>query len=334
MRILVTGGCGFIGSHFVRRLLTAHPEHEVVNIDKLTYAGNPANLKDIEGDRRYRFVRGDISEVADVRKAMEGGIDAVVNLAAETHVDRSLMGAGSFIQTDVFGTYVLMEECRRAGVTRYLQVSTDEVYGSVEEGSFTEESPLSPNSPYAASKAGGDMMVRAYVVSHGFPAIITRCSNNYGPNQYPEKMIPLFVTNLIDGKKVPLYGDGMNVRDWIHVEDHCSALDFVLHKGSLGEVYNISADNELTNREITSQILRLLEKDASWIEPVPDRPGHDRRYSLSSAKLRLLGWAPTVPFERGIGETISWYVDHPEWWKVIKSGEFMDYYRRQYGAST
>jgi dTDP-glucose 4,6-dehydratase len=329
MRILVTGGSGFIGSHFIRLLLGGGADDRVTNLDKLTYAGNPENLRDVEDDPRYRFLRGDIADPAAVREAMEG-VDAVVNFAAETHVDRSIHSADDFIRTDILGVHTLLEEARRRKVPRFVHISTDEVYGSIAQGAFTEESPLSPSSPYSASKAGGDLLALAYHRTHGLPVVITRSSNNYGPNQYPEKVIPLFITNLIEGRRVPLYGDGLNVRDWLHVEDNCRAILLVLREGREGEVYNIGAGQELTNLELTRTLVRLLDRDESFIQRVEDRPAHDRRYSVDSRKVRALGWSPRIGTAQGLAATVRWYQEHPGWWTRIKSGEYLEYYRRQY----
>jgi dTDP-glucose 4,6-dehydratase len=331
-RILVTGGCGFIGSNFVRFLLRERPEWEVVNLDKLTYAGRLENLQDIAHDPRYRFLQGDICDSATVREAM-ASCQLAINFAAETHVDRSLLGAAHFIDTDVKGVMVLLEEARRVGLERFIQVSTDEVYGSIDQGSCCEDSPLNPRNPYAASKAGGDRMAYAYWATYGVPVIITRASNNYGPYQYPEKLIPLFVTNALRNEPLPLYGDGRNVRDWLFVEDHCRALLFLLEKGQPGEVYNIAGGNEKENIEITRAVLRLLGKPESLIRYVADRPGHDRRYSLDASKLRALGWQPQVSFEEGLERTVRWYVENTWWWQPIKDhdGEFRRYYQLQYG---
>ena len=331
MRVLVTGGAGFIGSHFVRHLLTTHPEYEVVNLDKLTYAGNPANLADVAADPRYRFVHGDICDATLVREVM-AGCDAVVNFAAESHVDRSIQDAGDFLRTDVLGTWVLLEAARLHRISRYLQVSTDEVYGSIGRGAFRETDPLRPSSPYAASKAGGDHMVLAYWTTHRLPVLLTRASNNFGPNQYPEKVIPLFITNALDDQPLPLYGDGRQVRDWLYVRDHCAALDLVLHKGAEGEVYNVGAGAELENIALTRRILDLLGKPERLIQAVTDRPGHDRRYAVDTARLRALGWQPVHSFEDALAATVAWYRAHEAWWRPLKSGEFRAYYDRQYGA--
>jgi len=331
MRIVVTGGAGFIGSNFVRYLLGKYAGLEVVNLDKLTYAGNLENLRDVEDDARYSFVKGDICDAVVVRAALDGA-DAVVNFAAETHVDRSISGPQDFISTDVLGTHTLLEAVRELGVKRYLQISTDEVYGSAESGSFTEESDLAPSSPYSASKAGGDLQVLAYYRTYGTPVLITRSSNNYGGWQYPEKIIPLFITNAIDDLPLPMYGDGLNVRDWLHVEDNCSAIDTVLHEGELGEVYNIGGGNEVPNLALTRRILELLGKGEDLIRYVVDRPGHDRRYSIDCAKVRALGWEPAVGFEDGLERTVAWYRDNPEWWRRLKSGEWREYYAQQYSG--
>lgn len=332
MRVLVTGGAGFIGSHFIRHLLRTYPDYRVVNLDKLTYAGNLANLADLADDPRYRFVRGDICDPDVVREAMRG-CDAVVNFAAESHVDRSIQHAGDFIRTDVYGTWVLLEAARALGVRRYVQVSTDEVYGSIATGAFRETDALRPSSPYAASKAGGDHMVLAYWTTFRLPVLVTRGSNTFGPNQYPEKVIPLFVTNALEDRPLPLYGDGRQVRDWLYVLDHCAAIDLVLHRGVPGEVYNVGGGCELENLTLTRRILALLGKPESLIQPVADRPGHDRRYALDTAKLRALGWAPAHPFDEALAATVRWYATHPEWWRPLKSGEFLAYYRRQYGGA-
>lgn len=302
--------------------------------DALTYAGNLDNLSGLEDEPRLEFVRGDICDSDTVTALLERTETwAVVNFAAESHVDRSIHGCAEFIRTNVQGTQVLLDACRQAGVARFLQVSTDEVYGSLgPDGLFTERSALAPNSPYSASKAAADLLVRSYFKTHGQPVLVTRCSNNYGPYQFPEKVIPLFITNLLQGEKVPLYGDGLNVRDWIHVADHCDALLAVLERGRPGEVYNIGADNELTNLELTHRILAALDKDETMIRPVKDRPGHDRRYAIDSAKMREeLGWSPAVRFDDGLAETVRWYIENESWWRAIKSGEYLKYYELQYG---
>jgi dTDP-glucose 4,6-dehydratase len=333
VKILVTGGAGFIGSNFIRYLLNHHPAYTIINIDKLTYAGNLDNLKDVEGNHRYFFVRGDIADSECVTRIIDDGVDAIVNFAAESHVDRSIEDAGIFLKTNVLGTQVLLEAGRRKGIKRFIQVSTDEVYGSLgPEGSFTEDSPLKPNSPYAASKTAADLLVRAYHKTFGFPGIITRCSNNYGPYQFPEKLIPLFITNALAQEPLPLYGDGLNIRDWIQVEDHCRAIDLILHQGAIGEIYNIGGGAEKTNLELTRIILKKLNRPETLIRYVKDRPGHDRRYAIDPGKLkRELGWKPLYTFERGIEETIRWYGENRWWWEKIKSGEYREYYQRMYG---
>jgi dTDP-glucose 4,6-dehydratase len=316
-RVLVTGGAGFIGSNFIHYILNKYDDYEIVNFDKLTYAGNLENLADIQDDKRYRFIRGDICDREAVAAAIKDA-DIVVNFAAESHVDRSIEGPGSFIQTDVFGTFVLLEASRNNEVSLYVQISTDEVYGSIENGSFKETDPLKPNSPYSASKAGADMVVRSFNKTYGLPTIITRSSNNFGPNQYPEKVIPLFVTNLIDDIPVPLYGDGMNVRDWIYIEDNCAGIDFVMHKGKAGEIYNIGGGNERPNIWITRKILEIMGKPESMIKYVKDRPGHDRRYSVDCDKLKSLGWNPRYDFESALERTIMWYQQNEKWWRKLK----------------
>ncbi|MBI2654867.1 dTDP-glucose 4,6-dehydratase [Candidatus Woesearchaeota archaeon] len=329
MQVLVTGGLGFIGSNFIRHILGKYPQYNVTNLDKITYAGNPENLRDIEKNKNYSFVKGDICDAKIVDKLVEGK-DIVLNFAAETHVDRSIDDPKRFIRTDVDGTHTLLEASRKHNIKKFIQVSTDEVYGSIEKGSFTEESALQPNSPYSASKAGGDLIARSYNKTFGVPVIITRSSNNFGQYQYPEKLLPLFITNLLEGKKVPVYGDGLNVRDWLYVIDNCEAIDFIMHKGAIGEIYNIGADNEKTNIEITKLLLSELGKDESSIEYVKDRPGHDRRYSINSSKLRKLGWRPRFKFEQALKDTVKWYKNNQNWWKKIKSGEYKEYYRKHY----
>jgi len=333
MKMLVTGGAGFIGSNFVRHMLDAHPGCRIVNLDLLTYAGNLENLAGIESREDYRFVRGDIADARLLEELFSGGVEAVVNFAAESHVDRSIEDPAHFLRTNVLGTQALLDAARRHGVSRFLQVSTDEVYGSLgPQGRFTEKSELAPNSPYSASKAAADLMARAYGKTYGLPVMVTRCSNNYGPYQFPEKLIPLFITNALADDPLPVYGDGLYVRDWIHVRDHCEALDRVLHHGEPGEVYNVGADEEHDNLEITGIILRALGKDPSLIRHVKDRPGHDRRYAIDSAKIRRgLGWRPQTSFPEGMRQTIQWYVEHRPWWEKIKSGEYRHYYERMYG---
>ncbi len=323
MRLLVTGGAGFIGSHYVRTLLAGgYPGYEDADVtvyDKLTYAGNLENLAPVADSPRYRFVQADILDGATLDEVLPGH-DAVINFAAESHVDRSISGAADFVLTNAVGVQTLLDACLRAGIPRVVQVSTDEVYGSIAEGSFREGDPLEPNSPYSAAKAGGDLIARAYYVTHRLNVSITRCTNNYGPYQYPEKVIPLFVTNLLDGRRVPLYGDGLNVRDWLHVDDHCRGIQLVLDKGRAGEVYNIGGGVELTNRELTERLLAATGRDwDSYVSYVEDRKGHDRRYSLSDDKIRAeLGYQPQVSFEQGLPETVQWYRDHEAWWRPMK----------------
>ncbi len=336
--VLVTGGAGFIGSNFIRYFLRRNPLSIVINVDKLTYAGNPENLKDIEENENYHFFRADICDKAVLRGIFDKYMpDVVINFAAESHVDRSIIEPEEFLKTNIYGTYSLLEIAREKGIGLFLQVSTDEVYGSIESGSFREDSPLSPNSPYAASKAGADMLVRAYNKTYGFPAIITRCANNYGPYQFPEKLIPLVIINALNGKLVPIYGDGKNRRDWIYVADHCSAIELIFKKGVPGEIYNIDSGEERENIEVVKMILKEVSerigKDViSLINFVKDRPGHDRRYSMDSSKLRAMGWSPSYFFEYGIRQTIDWYMENRQWWQRIISGEYMQYYERQYGA--
>jgi len=329
VKILVTGGAGFIGSNFVRHVLTAHADDAVINFDKLTYAGNLENLRDVETDPRYRFVRGDIGDRAQVLEAMEG-VDAVVHFAAETHVDRSNAGAAEFLSTNVTGTFTLLEAARELKVARFVAIGTDEVYGSIAKGAARELDPLNPSNPYSASKAAADLLARAYWTTHRLPVIVTRSSNNFGPYQYPEKVIPLFITNAIEDKPLPLYGDGKNVRDWLYVLDNCAAIDLVLRKGKEGEVYNIGGSHEVENIVLTRQVLHLVGKPETLITPVVDRPGHDRRYALDSGKAHGLGWKPTHTFPKALEATVSWYKEHEAWWKPIKSGAFRAYYEKQY----
>jgi len=322
MRVFVTGGAGFIGSHYVRTLLTggysAYAEAEITVFDKLTYAGNLANLAPVSDRPGYRFVQGDIADTKHLLEVLPGH-DVVINFAAETHVDRSIVGAQDFVITNVLGAQTLFDACLRAEIPRVVHVSTDEVYGSIEEGSWTEDWPLAPNSPYSAAKAGADLLARAYATTYGLPVSITRCSNNYGPYQFPEKVIPLFVTNLIDGGKVPLYGDGLNIRDWLHVSDHCRGIQLVAEVGQPGEVYNIGGGRELTNKELTELLLAATGRDWSAVEYVTDRKGHDRRYSLDHGKLAALGYEPQVSFEDGLAQTVAWYRDNRSWWEPLKA---------------
>ncbi|MDE3243564.1 MAG: dTDP-glucose 4,6-dehydratase [Nitrospirota bacterium] len=331
MRILVTGGAGFIGSHLVRRLL-ANEADSVVNMDALRYSGNLENLADVAEHPRYTFVHADICDAHAVAKVMkEYRVEGVINCAAETHVDRSIVEPGAFAKTDVIGTAVLLDEARQAGIARFLHVSTDEVYGSVEAGSSKEEDPLDPRSPYSASKAGGDLLARSYWTTYRFPVMLTRGSNTYGPNQYPEKFIPLFVTNALDDQPLPMYGDGRYRRDWLSVFDHCAGIEYVFRHGEPGTIYNIGGGNERENIAVAEVILAHLGKPTSLIRFVQDRPGHDRRYAVDCGRLRSLGWAPTVPFEEGLRATVDWYRNNQGWWRKIKSGEFRAYYEQMYG---
>lgn len=332
--VLVTGGAGFIGSNFINHLLSKRDDLFIVNIDKLTYAGNLENLKESEGKPNYKFVKGDITNNEFVNFLFEKyKFNYVVNFAAETHVDRSILGSEVFFKTNVIGTNVLLEAAKRYSVERYLQISTDEVYGSLgPQGLFTETTPLSPNSPYSSSKASADMMALSFYHTYGLPVLITRCSNNYGPLQFPEKLIPLMIINALNNKKLPVYGDGLNVRDWIYVIDHNKAVELVLEKGKIGEVYNIGASREMKNIDIIKLILNKLEKPESLIEYVKDRPGHDRRYAIDSSKIQSeLGWKPTFEFEQAIDRTINWYLENKTWWQRIISGEYQSYYEKQYG---
>ena len=332
MRILVTGGAGFIGSNFVRYVARAHPAWEIVVLDKLTYAGRRENLAGLEERPGFRFVKGDIADPQAVAGVLPG-CDYVANFAAETHVDRSLYDAGSFIMTDVYGTFVLLEAARRApGLKLFVQISTDEVYGSVESGSSAESDPLMPRNPYSASKAGADRLAYSYWTTYDVPVIVTRAANNYGPYQFPEKIIPLFVTHALEGIPLPLYGDGMNVRDWLHVDDHCRAIDLLIEKGAPGETYNVGGGNEVPNLDLTRRILGLLGKPETLIRRVADRPGHDRRYSLDCARLRGLGWSPQVPFDAGLRATVEWYRANEAWWRPLKEANpaFREHYQRHY----
>ena len=331
MRWFLTGGLGFIGSNFIRLALRERPGLEIVNLDAMTYAGNPANLADLQGNPRYRFVKGDIADPAAVRTALADGADAIVNFAAETHVDRSILDPEAFLRTSIFGTYVLLEAARELNIPRFVQVSTDEVYGDVSEGESLEDDPLRPRSPYSAAKAGGDLQVLAYATTYGTPVMITRGSNTYGPYQYPEKLMPLFITNLIDDQTVPVYGDGKQIRDWLHVDDHARGIMHVLEHGQLGNVYNIGGGNPHINLEITQRLVRACGRSMdTHVRHVEDRAGHDRRYAVDTTKARALGWKPRVPFESGLAETVEWYRENEGWWRPLKSGEFADYYKRQY----
>jgi dTDP-glucose 4,6-dehydratase len=334
VEVLVTGGAGFIGSNFVRHALAAHPDWRITNLDKLTYAGRIETIADLMDHPRHHFVRGDIGDETVAGPLVEQS-HVVVHFAAETHVDRSIKAAGDFIKTDVLGTFVLLEAARRAPhLKRFVQISTDEVYGSVPEGASRETDELKPRNPYSASKSGADRLAYSYFATYGVPVIVTRASNNYGPYQFPEKVIPLFVTNAIDGKPLPLYGDGLNVRDWLHVDDHCRALDLLIHRGDDGEVYNVGGGNEVRNVDLTHRILELTDRPSSLIEPVRDRPGHDRRYALDTSKARALGWAPTVDFAEGLAATVQWYRANETWWRPIKEQDaaYREYYASHYGT--
>ncbi|OFW05567.1 MAG: dTDP-glucose 4,6-dehydratase [Acidobacteria bacterium RIFCSPLOWO2_02_FULL_67_36] len=334
IKVLVTGGAGFIGSNFVRHALSTHGDWEVTTLDKLTYAGRLENLKDVMDNPRHAFVKGDVADPTAAGPLVAES-EIVVHFAAETHVDRSIAGAGEFIMTDVYGTFVLLEAARQApSLRRFVQISTDEVYGSVADGSSRETDELRPRNPYSASKAGADRLAYSYWATYGVPVIVTRASNNYGPNQFPEKVIPLFITNAIDNVPVPLYGDGLNERDWLHVSDHCQALDLLIDAGVSGEVYNIGGGNQVRNVDLTRSILQLLDKPESLIRPVADRLGHDRRYSLDTSRLRRLGWTPRISFDMGLAQTVAWYAQNEWWWRPIKDADpaFRTYYESQYGS--
>ncbi len=334
-RLLVTGGCGFIGSNFIQQWLIDNPDGSIVNLDKLTYAGNPENLAGWDDSDRLELVVGDIGDRTVVDKILASGdIEAVVNFAAESHVDRSILDSTPFLHTNILGTQVLIDASRAAGVSRFVQVSTDEVYGSLgPTGAFTESTPLAPNSPYSASKAAADLLVRAAVQTHGFPGLITRCSNNYGPYQFPEKLIPLFISNALEEQALPVYGDGENVRDWIHVDDHCRGIATVLERGTPGEVYNLGGHAEMSNIGLTRRLLALLDRPESLIRFVPDRPGHDQRYAIDCSRAESeLGWNPRVSFEEGLESTVRWYLDNGDWVSRVRSGAYRDYYEEQYGS--
>ena len=336
VEVLVTGGAGFIGSNFVRHALRTHPDWRITTLDKLTYAGRMETLKDVIDDPRHRFVLGDIAD-ADVAGPLVKASEIVVHFAAETHVDRSIRAAGEFLRTDVIGTFVLLEAARESSnLRRFIQISTDEVYGSVAEGSSVETDELRPRNPYSASKAGADRLAYSYWATYGVPVVITRASNNYGPYQFPEKVIPLFITNAFDNIAVPLYGAGLNVRDWLHVMDHCSGIDAVIERGNTGEVYNIGGGNEVRNVDLTHMLLRLAERPESLIRKVQDRQGHDLRYSLDTTKLRALGWEPRTGFEQGLKDTVRWYRENEWWWRPIKEEDpaFRAYYQAQYGSQS
>ncbi|WP_025847893.1 dTDP-glucose 4,6-dehydratase [Paenibacillus ehimensis] len=332
MKILITGGAGFIGSNFVIYMVNQYPNYEFINLDALTYAGNLENLKSVHSLPNYRFIKGDITDRDLVDSIVSDGVEAIINFAAESHVDRSITEPDIFVKTNVLGTQVLLDAAKKYNVKKFLQVSTDEVYGTLgETGLFTETTPLAPNSPYSSSKAGADLLVRAYHETFGLPVNITRCSNNYGPYQFPEKLIPLMIINALNNKSLPVYGDGLNVRDWLHVEDHCRAIDLVLHQGINGEVYNVGGNNERTNIQIVKTILSELGKNDDLIQYVKDRPGHDRRYAIDATKITTdLGWTPKYNFETGIKETIQWYLQNQAWWERIINGQYQEYYEKQY----
>lgn len=332
MRVLITGGAGFIGSNFIRYLLEKYPSYKITNFDKLTYAGNLENLRDIKEKPNYRFIKGDICDEEIVDSVVKEGVDAILNFAAESHVDRSILGPEFFIKTDIYGTYTLLETARKYKIKRYIQISTDEVYGSIERGSFKETDSLNPSSPYAASKASADLLCLSYFTTYKLPVIIIRSSNNYGPYQFPEKLIPLFITNALENKPLPLYGDGLNVRDWLYVLDNCRAIDLILHKGEIGETYNVGVDNERANVEITKAILKILGRGEDLIKKVKDRAGHDRRYSLDSSKIRKLGWRPEYNFKKALEETVDWYRNNESWWRRLKE-KAEEFYKKQYGDS-
>lgn len=334
MKILVTGGCGFIGSNFIRFQLANHPDVQIVNLDKLTYAGNPANLASVENDPRYRFVKGDIADATVVNEILsEGGFDVIVNYAAETHVDRSIMDPTAFLTTAVFGVYTLLEAVRKHNVPRFIQISTDEVFGAVMEGESADDAKFEPRSPYSAAKAASDHLVASYWHTYQTPVILTHACNMYGPYHYPEKLFPLFITNLLEDKKVPVYGDGMQVREWMHIDDHARAIDALLTRGTLGASYNVGTGDRVPNIDVTKKILALCGKDESSVEYVKDRAGHDRRYAISSEKIRAeLGWAPQISFDDGLAQTVAWFKANEAWWKPIKNGDFQKYYEAQYVA--
>lgn len=329
--ILVTGGAGFIGSAFIRHMVTTYPNYNIICYDKLTYAGNMDNLLDVSDEENYRFERGDIADRSRVYDVLTNHhIDTIVNFAAESHVDRSILDPDAFIHTDVVGVYILLDEGRKHGVERFCHVSTDEVYGDIEEGLSVEDDRFLPNSPYAASKAGGELMIRAYGVTYGMNTVITRGSNTYGPYQYPEKLIPFFTTEAIDDKPLPLYGDGKQVRDWLYVDDHARGVDVVLHKGVSGEAYNLAGENQRFNIDVTKRILDILDKPESLVKHVPDREGHDRRYAMTAEKVRQLGWERQFDFDKGIETTVKWFMDNEWWWRKIKTGEYLEFYKQQY----
>lgn len=316
-KIFITGGAGFIGSNFIRYMLSKYPDYKIINFDNLSYCGNLDNLKDVEKNSNYDFIKGDICDEKTVNIAAKGA-DAIVNFAAQTHVDRSIANASEFIRTNIYGVYVLLEAVKKNNISKYIQISSDEVYGSIEKGSFKEEDSLFPNSPYAASKAAADHLVRSYFITYGLSALVIRSSNNFGPYQYPEKVVPLFITNAFEGKKLPLYGDGLNVRDWLYVLDNCRAIDLILHKGQPGEIYNVAAGNEKNNLELTKFILKIMAKPEGLIEYVKDRLGHDRRYSMDYSKMKNLGWMPLRQFQEALTDTVKWYQENKNWWEKLK----------------
>ena len=326
-KLLVTGGMGFIGSNFIRQYID---KYEIINLDKLTYAGNPANLEDIEDHPNYEFIKGDICDDKIVEECIEKGVEAIINFAAETHVDRSIMYAGDFIETDMYGTFVLLEAAKKYDLDRFVQISTDEVYGEIEEGLFKETDQLDPSNPYSASKTGADRLASTYYKTYGLDTVTARPSNNFGPYQYPEKLIPLFTTNAIDDNELPIYGDGSQIRDWLYVKDNCEAIEFLLRKGKSGEAYNVGGGNEKTNMEITKKILEVTGKSEDLIKFVEDRPGHDVRYALDNTKINELGWKPQYDFQEAMEKTIKWYMENEDWWRPIKSGEFKEYYEEKY----
>jgi dTDP-glucose 4,6-dehydratase len=331
MRILITGGAGFIGSNFIKHIIASCPDWQVVNLDKLTYAGNLDNLREVENNPNYKFIKGDITNAVDVEKAIGEGIDKIINYAAETHVDRSILNPEAFVRTDIIGTYTLLEAAKKHKVAQYIQISTDEVFGSIKEGSFNENSPFVPNSPYSASKAGADHLCRAYFKTYNLPVIVTHSCNVFGFNAHPEKMMSLFITNLLENKKIPVYGQGKQTREWLFAEDHCRAIETIMEKGEPGEVYNIGSGFEKQNIEVAKFILTELGFGEEMIEYVKDRPGHDWRYSVNSKKLRGLGWQPKVSWEEGLRRTIKWFKENRLWWERLKSGEYSEYYKKQYG---
>lgn len=331
LKLLITGGAGFIGSNFIKYILNKYQDYKIINLDKLTYCGNLDNLKDIEDNSRYQFIKGNICDSKIVNELVSQKPDVIINFAAESHVDRSIFDPHSFLKTAVFGTYTFLEAVKKYDIKRFIQISTDEVYGSIKNGSFKETDPLNPSSPYASAKSGGDILCLSYFKTYNSPVLITRSTNNFGPFQYPEKVIPLFITNLLENKKIPLYGDGLNIRDWLYVLDNCEAIDLILHKGKEGRIYNVSGNNEKTNLEVTQSILKEMGKNQSYIQYIKDRPGHDRRYSLDSSKTKKeLGWQPKHNFKEALKNTIQWYKENEWWWKKIKTGEYLEYYKKQY----